>query len=157
MIVTQKQLEALIKDLDLDLIQRYLDDSYKIRKFILGCETGINDLKNANEETNDPLDFVLNNNLIKEFEKQIEAHKEMKMLLKAEFDKLLSYLKKTNLDENTLNQLDAISNDEYYVVQTNEIVNNENYLVDYSELQKKNAKTKEKMLGKDYKNIKRSR
>ena len=44
-----------------------------------------------------------------------------------------------------------------YIVEFNEIANKEDYFVNYSELQEKNAKTKEKMLGKDYKNIKRSR
>jgi hypothetical protein len=43
------------------------------------------------------------------------------------------------------------------MLRTNEIANKEDYIVDYNKLQKENAKIKEKMLGKDYKNIKRSR
>ena len=155
MLATQKQLKELMKTLDLDILEGYLEDSYAIRKFILGCEIEINKLQIANEDAYDPLDYMINKNLIKEFESQIELHEEMKINLRKKLMEIISYLE--NVDDNSLKQLNAIVDDEYYVVQTNEIANNENYLVDYSELQKKNAKTKEKMLGKDYKNIKRSR
>ena len=155
MLATQKQLKELMKSLNLDILEGYLEDSYAIRKFILGCETGINDLKIANEETDDPLDIMINKNLIKEFENQIILHEETKEKLREKLIQIISYLE--NVDENSSKQLDAIVNDEYYIVESNEIANKEDYFVNYSELQEKNAKTKEKMLGKDYKNIKRSR
>lgn len=155
MLATQKQLKELMKSLNLDILEGYLDDSYAIRKFILGCEIEINKLQMANEDTYDPLDYMINNNLIKEFENQIELYEEMKINLRKKLMEIISYLE--NIDDNSLKQLNAIADDEYYVIQTNEIANKEDYIVDYNKLQKENAKIKEKMLGKDYKNIKRSR
>ena len=88
MIVTQKQLKTLMETLDLDILEGYLEDSYAIRKFILGCETGINDLKIANEETDEPLDIMINKNLIKEFENQIILHEETKEKLRQQVKEL---------------------------------------------------------------------
>ena len=79
----------------------------------------------------------------------------MKINLTKKLMEIIFYLE--NIDDNSLKQLNAIADDEYYVIQTNEIANKEDYIVDYNKLQKENAKIKEKMLGKDYKNIKRSR
>ena len=60
-----------------------------------------------------------------------------------------------NMNKYLIDQLECLAKGEYYVEQSNEIAQKKDYVVNYNELLAKNAKTKTKMLGEDYKNIKR--
>lgn len=155
MVVNEKQLNLLIACTEFDYIKTYLDDLDKLRKTIIGLDVQIDKLIIENQDVTDPLDYAMNNNIIKELEKTKKSFIDMKQLLTSEFSKLVEYLKKTNMDKYLVNQLDALANEEYYVEISNEIAKKDDYVVNYNELHAKNAATKTKMLGEDYKNVKR--
>lgn len=155
MVVNEKQLNLLIACTELDFIKTYIDDLDKVRKTIIGLEIKIDELIEENEDVNDPLDYAMNNNMIKELEKTKKSFLEMKNLLHQQLNNVVNHLKTTNMDKYLIDQLECLAKGEYYVEQSNEISQKKDYVVNYNELLAKNAKTKTKMLGEDYKNIKR--
>lgn len=155
MVVNEKQLNLLIACTELDFIKTYIDDLDKVRKTIIGLEIKIDELVEENEDVNDPLDYAMNNNMIKELEKTKNTFLEMKNLLMGQLNNVVNHLKKANMDKYLIDQLECLAKGEYYVEQSNEIAQKKDYVVNYNELLAKNAKTKTKMLGEDYKNIKR--
>lgn len=155
MVVNEKQLNLLIACTELDFIKTYIDDLDKVRKTIIGLEIKIDELIEENEDVNDPLDYAINNNIIKELEKTKKTFLEMKNLLMGQLNNVVNHLKTTNMDKYLIDQLECLAKGEYYVEQSNEIAQKKDYVVNYNELLAKNDKTKTKMLGEDYKNIKR--
>jgi hypothetical protein len=155
MVVNEKQLNNLIASTELDYINTYLHDLEYLRKMIIGLDLKIDKMIEENLEVTDPFDYAMNNNIIKELEKTKNSFIEMKELLITQFSKLSEHLKQDKIDDNIKIQLDALANEEYYVELSNEHALNESYSVNHNELLNKNEKTKNKMLGEDYKNIKR--
>lgn len=155
MVVNEKQLNLLIACTKLDFIKTYIDDLDKVRKTIIGLEIKIDELIEENEDVNDPFDYAMNNNIIKELEKTKKSFLEMKNLLLGQLNNVVNHLKTTNMDKYLIDQLECLAKGEYYVEQSNEIAQKKDYVVNYNELLAKNAETKTKMLGEDYKNIKR--
>ena len=155
MVVTEKQLNLLIAWTTLDFIRTYIDDLEKLRKNITGIEVKIYEMKELNEDVTDPLDKLINNNMITELEKTKQSFIEMKNLLQQEFQKIVDHYKTTDMDKYLINQLEELAKGEFYVEQSNELAKDKEYVVNYNELTNKNAKTKLKMLGEDYDKIKR--
>ena len=155
MVVTEKQLNLLIAWTNLDFIRTYIDDLEKLRKNITGIEIKIDEMKELNEDVTDPLDKLINNNMITELEKTRQSFIEMKNLLQQEFQKIVDHYKTTDMDKYLINQLEELAKGEFYVEQSNELAKDKEYVVNYNELTNKNAKTKLKMLGEDYDKIKR--
>lgn len=155
MVVTEKQLNLLIAWTNLDFIRTYIDDLEKLRKNITGIEVKIDEMKELNEDITDPLDKLINNNMITELEKTRQSFIEMKNLLQQEFQKIVDHYKTTDMDKYLINQLEELAKGEFYVEQSNELAKDKEYVVNYNELTNKNAKTKLKMLGEDYDKIKR--
>ena len=155
MVVTEKQLNLLIAWTNLDFIRTYIDDLEKLRKNITGIEVKIYEMKELNEDVTDPLDKLINNNMINELEKTRQSFIEMKNLLQQEFQKIVDHYKTTDMDKYLINQLEELAKGEFYVEQSNELAKDKEYVVNYNELTNKNAKTKLKMLGEDYDKIKR--
>ena len=155
MVVNEKQLNNLIANTELDYINNYLHDLEYLRKMIIGLDFKIDKMIEENLEVTDPFDYAMNNNIIKELEKTKKSFLEMKNLLMGQLNNVVNHLKTTNMDKYLIDQLECLAKGEYYVEQSNEISQKKDYVVNYNELLAKNAKTKTKMLGEDYKNIKR--